>query len=203
MLPQLFQVRAPYCAVRFILYLNTSKILNTPYKNSPASRMQTKKQEWLAKGHGEVREITEKEFFNEMKGVDRMICHFYRSSVPCQIMEKHLLDLAKRHIETKFVKIQAEKAPFLTERLNLWMLPTLAVIKSEKTTDYVVGFDELGGSEDFPPEVLEQRLVAAGAIFEDSVPKGPPPGAEEAVHQRTMRKGGPERTNSDEDSDFD
>ena len=30
------------------------------------------------------------------------------------------------------------------------MLPTLAIIKLEKTTDYVVGFDELGGREDFP-----------------------------------------------------
>jgi hypothetical protein len=29
------------------------------------------------------------------------------------------------------------------------MLPTLAIIKHEKTTDYVVGLDELGGSEDF------------------------------------------------------
>jgi hypothetical protein len=29
------------------------------------------------------------------------------------------------------------------------MLPTLAVIKHEKTTDYIVGLDELGGSEDF------------------------------------------------------
>ena len=29
------------------------------------------------------------------------------------------------------------------------MLPTLAIIKHEKTTDYVVGLDELGGSEAF------------------------------------------------------
>lgn len=29
------------------------------------------------------------------------------------------------------------------------MLPTLALIKQEKTTDYVVGFDELGGRDDF------------------------------------------------------
>lgn len=29
------------------------------------------------------------------------------------------------------------------------MLPTLAIIKNEKTTDYVVGLDELGGVEDF------------------------------------------------------
>lgn len=39
------------------------------------------------------------------------------------------------------------------------MLPTLAVIKFEKTTDYVVGLDELGGTEDFSTEVLEARRV--------------------------------------------
>lgn len=166
--------------------------------------MQAKKQEWLAKGHGELREINEREFFGEMKGVDRMVCHFYRSSVPCQVMDKHLINLAKRHIETKFVKVHAEKAPFLTERLKVWMLPTLAIIKHEKTTDYVVGLDELGGSEDFPLEVLEQRLVAAGAIFEDAMPAVGGAGAgREPVQQRTMRKGGPQKTESDEDSDFD
>ena len=93
-------------------------------------------------------------------------------------------------METKFVRVHAEKAPFLTgeaeaaegrtysaatfrtspltllphlfaltltsmatcaaERLKIWMLPTLAIIRNEKTTDYVVGLDDLGGSADFP-----------------------------------------------------
>ena len=167
--------------------------------------MQARKQEWLSKGHGELREITEQDFFKEMKGVDRMVCHFYRSSIPCQVMDKHLLDLAKRHIETKFVKVHAEKAPFLTERLKIWMLPTLAIIKHEKTTDYIVGFDEFGGNENFPLDVLEQRLVVAGAIFEDSISAsgGGGSGAGGAGQQRTMRKGGFQKTESDEDSDFD
>lgn len=51
------------------------------------------------------------------------------------------------------MQINAEKAPFLVDRLKIWMLPTLALVKQEKTTDYVVGFDELGGRDDFPTEV--------------------------------------------------
>lgn len=168
--------------------------------------MQAKKQEWIAQGHGELREVMEPDFFKEIKGVDRLVAFFYRTSIPCDIMEKHLGNIAKRHLETKFVKIHAEKAPFLTERLRVWMLPTLAIVKMEKTTDYVVGFDELGGKEDFPPEVLEQRLVAAGAIFEESTGGGGGAGATAATapSQRTMRKGGVamRRTESDEDSDF-
>lgn len=46
-------------------------------------------------------------------------------------------------------QINAEKAPYLTDKLKVWMLPTLALIKSEKVIDYVVGFDDLGGKDDF------------------------------------------------------
>ena len=45
-----------------------------------------KKQEWLSKGHGELTEVLfEKEFFKEMKGEERMICHFYRENWPCKV----------------------------------------------------------------------------------------------------------------------
>ena len=55
-------------------------------------------------------------------------------------MDKHLLELAKQHWETKFLKINAEKSPFLTERLKIFMLPTLALVKKGKVEDYVVCF---------------------------------------------------------------
>jgi len=38
------------------------------------------------------------------------------------------------------LQINAEKSPFLTDKLKIWMLPTLALIKHEKVEDYVVGF---------------------------------------------------------------
>lgn len=46
--------------------------------------------------------------------MERMVVHFYRASFPCEIMDKHLAALAPKHLETKFVRIHAEKAPFLT-----------------------------------------------------------------------------------------
>ena len=57
------------------------------------------------------------------------------------------------------LQINAEKSPFLTERLKVWMLPTLALIRSGSTVDYVVGFQDLGGVDDFPTSVLEARLL--------------------------------------------
>ena len=80
------------------------------------------------------------------------------------------------------LQIHAEKSPFLTERLRVFILPTLALIKHEKTTDYVAGFDELGGTDDFPTDRLAQRLAHAGLIFENDAaeyggaPKSKPQG---------------------------
>jgi len=167
-------------------------------------KQQKKRQEWIRKGHGEYREVEEKEFFNEMKGEDRMVCHFYRNNWPCEVMDKHLKILSTKHLETKFVKLNAEKAPFLTDRLKIWMLPTLALIKNEKTTDYVVGFDELGGVDDFQTETLAMRLVAGGIIFESddykpqAASEGPARSIRSATDFRNYKK-----TESDEDSDFD
>ncbi|KAL2945863.1 hypothetical protein AAZX31_U023600 [Glycine max] len=46
---------------------------------------------------------------------------------PCKVMDKHLNILAKQHIETRFVKLNAEKSPFLAEKLKIIVLPTLAL----------------------------------------------------------------------------
>ena len=73
-------------------------------------------------------------------------------------MDMHLDMLSKKHLETKFAKIDAEKSLFLTERLKIWMLPTLAPSRKE-VLDYVVGFDDLGGTDDLPTD--HQRLVHA------------------------------------------
>jgi hypothetical protein len=113
------------------------------------------------------------------------------------VIDRHLETLCKLHLETKFCRIDAEKSPFLTERLKVWMLPTLALIKQEKVLDYVVGFDELGGRDDFSTETLRLRLAAAGAIVYggDARAKAAEPKAS-SIRSGTVGAG-------DEDSDFD
>ncbi|KAJ0010543.1 hypothetical protein Pint_33750 [Pistacia integerrima] len=129
-------------------------------------KMAEKRNRWISLGHGEYSEIpVEKDFFSIVKASDRVVCHFYRDNWPCKVMDKHLSILAKKHIETRFVKIHAEKSPFLAERLKIVVLPTLALIKNAKVDDYVVGFDELGGTDEFSTEELEERLAKAQVIF--------------------------------------
>nr|XP_033806546.1 thioredoxin domain-containing protein 9 [Geotrypetes seraphini]XP_033806547.1 thioredoxin domain-containing protein 9 [Geotrypetes seraphini]XP_033806548.1 thioredoxin domain-containing protein 9 [Geotrypetes seraphini] len=129
-------------------------------------KAQQQKQEWLSKGHGEYREIpSERDFFQEVKESKNVVCHFYRDTTfRCKILDKHLAALAKKHIETKFLKLNAEKAPFLCERLRIKVIPTLALVKDGKTKDYVVGFSDLGGTDDFTTETLEWRLGYADII---------------------------------------
>ncbi|KAL6218956.1 hypothetical protein ACLB2K_012163 [Fragaria x ananassa] len=129
-------------------------------------KMAEKRSRWISLGHGEYTEIpSEKDFFSAVKASDRVVCHFYRENWPCKVVDKHLSILAKQHIETRFMKINAEKSPFLAEKLKIVVLPTLALIKNAKVDDYVVGFDELGGKDDFSTEELEERLARAQVIF--------------------------------------
>ncbi|KAG9135052.1 hypothetical protein Leryth_011547 [Lithospermum erythrorhizon] len=128
-------------------------------------KMAEKRSRWISLGHGEYSEIqNEKEFFSVVKASDRVVCHFYRENWPCKVMDKHMSILAKQHIETRFVKINAEKSLYLAEKLKIVVLPTLALIKNAKVDDYVVGFDQLGGSDDFSTETLEERLAKAQVI---------------------------------------
>lgn len=77
--------------------------------------------------------------------------------------------IATKHPETKFCKINAEKSPFVCERLNIWMLPTLVLVKSGHTEHSIVGFDEFGGTDDFDFETFEQVLLAHGMLLETYV----------------------------------
>lgn len=129
-------------------------------------KAQHQKDEWLQNGHGKYEEIgDEKEFFSACKKSKNMVCHFYRNSTfYCKIIDKHLTALAAKHLETRFVKIDAERSKFLSERLRIKVMPTVCLVKDGKTVDYVVGLDDLGGKEDFPTEMMEWRIAQAGVI---------------------------------------
>lgn len=129
-------------------------------------KLAKKKQEWLANGHGEYDELSgEKEFFEVSKKSANIIAHFYRDSTErCKIVDHHLKILAKSHIEAKFCKVNAENSPFLTQRLRIKVIPTIAIVKDSKTKDYIVGFSDLGNRDDFTTEMMEWRIAQSGAI---------------------------------------
>ena len=111
-------------------------------------------------------------------------------------MKNWILDLLTWHHHA--TQINAEKSPFLTEKLKIWMLPTLALIQNEKVEDYVVGFDAMGGKDDFETSMLATHLANMEIIDADR-PVAARPNPEQ---QSKVRKGGFQATGSDEDSDF-
>lgn len=131
-------------------------------------RVHRQKLEWSALGHGRYEEVyEEKAFFDACKKSVRVIVHFGRNATRrCEIVDKHMRDLSAKHIETKFIKIDAEKSPFLCEKLRIWMLPTIVLIKAGKTDYSIVGFDDLGGSDDFTTDTLEGFLLSKEMLME-------------------------------------
>ncbi|KAG6623111.1 Thioredoxin-like protein [Phytophthora cinnamomi] len=146
------------------------------------------KQTLLAKGHGEYREITQDEFLKEVTGSPLVAVHFYhRDFERCKIMDMHLAKLARSHIECKFLKLNAEKAPFFVEKLVIRVLPTVVCFTNGVAfPERVIGFDGLTEDEEeaelanfgsrsnhhatssdtFPTAALARKLVEIGAIRE-------------------------------------
>ncbi|CAL4997806.1 unnamed protein product [Urochloa decumbens] len=153
-------------------------------------RAAERRAKWRAMGHGEYSEVPEKEFFAAAKASERLVCHFYRDNWPCKVLDKHLSILAKQHVETRFIKVHAEKAPFLTEKLRIVVLPTLAIVKNGKVEDYVVGFDELGGKDDFSTEDLEERLAKSQVIVLDGEGSAFTSKQAAAASKRSVRQSG-------------
>lgn len=133
-----------------------------------------KEVQWRSQGHLEYTELRdEKQWFEASKENERMVCHFYRGTTwRCEVVDKHMEILAKKHIETKFCRINAENCPFLAEKLLIVVLPTIVMTKDNFVNDRLEGFDELGGRDDFATDVLEKRLASKATIdYEEPVVK--------------------------------
>ncbi|XP_068643440.1 thioredoxin domain-containing protein PLP3B-like [Aristolochia californica] len=131
-------------------------------KNEAEKREALKRQ-----GHGEYREITEGDFLGEVTGIGRVICHFYHKEFyRCKIMDKHLKSLAPRHVETKFIRLDAENAPFIVSKLAIKTLPCVILFRDGIAKDRLVGFQDLGGKDDFTTKTLENLLIKKGIISE-------------------------------------
>ena len=120
----------------------------------------------MIRGHGKYEEITEQEFLPTVTGTDYVICAFFHKDFErCKIVDKHLFLICKEHIEAKFVRIDAEKCPFFVQKLQIQMLPTIVLFENGVAIDRIVGFDEVGGADDFPTMNLVRRLVKGGVLI--------------------------------------
>lgn len=133
-------------------------------------------QELRARGHGELATLTEtKEFFDVMKASDKLVVHFFTpANAFCELVDGHLDRIAKKHLETRVVRINAEKAEFLVDKLGVWMIPCIALVKDQKVVKMVQGLDELGGTDKFTTAFLAYFIGLQDVLKYDGVePEGP------------------------------
>ncbi|CAM9333115.1 unnamed protein product [Discosporangium mesarthrocarpum] len=109
----------------------------------------------IAKGHGQYREIAQDEFLPEVTGSAKVVVHFYHNEFHrCKIMDARLAEVAPRHLETKIIKINAEKAPFFVNKLQVRVLPTVVCFINGVAVHSIVGFEGL--TEGLPPDRLDE-----------------------------------------------
>ncbi|EFJ20002.1 hypothetical protein SELMODRAFT_418702 [Selaginella moellendorffii] len=125
-----------------------------------------KRQVLQRQGHGEYREVAEEDFLGEVTGSNKVVCHFYhREFFRCKIINKHLKALALKHFETKFIMVDAEKCPFFVSKLKIKTLPCVILFRNGIASERIVGFEELGGVDDFPTATLEKLLIKKGILI--------------------------------------
>jgi thiol-disulfide isomerase/thioredoxin len=116
--------------------------------------------------YGQYREIIETEFLDVMLKNKRVVCHFYHNDFErCKIMDNHLIKIANQHPETLFVKINAEKTPFFTAKLNVRVLPTVICFVDGKAITRFIGFQDFGMRDDFPTINITRKLILQKMII--------------------------------------
>mmetsp|Transcript_68627 Transcript_68627/g.120202 ORF Transcript_68627/g.120202 Transcript_68627/m.120202 type:complete len:210 (+) Transcript_68627:2-631(+) len=134
-------------------------------------KAQEKRQKYAQLGHGQYEEIVEEDFLKTVTASERSIVHFYhRHFERSKIMDMHLGRCAKKFFGTRFVKLDAEKAPFFVEKLKVRTLPCVVVFVDGVAVGRQMGFDGLGGDE-FSTAQLAWRLKEFGGIEEDFGPE--------------------------------
>jgi thiol-disulfide isomerase/thioredoxin len=136
-----------------------------------AQRLQNRNE---SRGHGEVRTISQDDFLPEcLETTSRFVAvhFFHRQFERCRILDHHLRIVASRHVECKFVRIDAERAPFFARKLSIRTLPTLVVFEKGQVLDRLIGFDGLESPTSDPDRwktsQLQVWLGRAGAIEYD------------------------------------
>lgn len=82
----------------------------------------------------------------------------------CKIMDKHLALLAPKHPEAKFLKVDAEKAPFFVGKLQVQVLPTLVFFEEGVAKARLQGFENLAGGmskgkeDEFPTSKVSREI---------------------------------------------
>lgn len=131
---------------------------------------QSQRAQNISLGHGSLRTIGQDDFLPECTGSSRyVVVHFFHDDFErCKIMDFHLKIVAAEHLEAKFLRMDAAKAPFFVHKLRVRTLPALYVFEEGKEIGRLTGFEGLAKDPKKPDEWqtgrLEEWIGGTGAI---------------------------------------
>lgn len=132
---------------------------------------QEKKLKYQGLGHGSYDEIEEEAFLKTVTASPRCVVHFYHKQFEkCKVMDMHLRKCARKFFGTRFVRLDAEKAPFFVQKLQIKTLPCAVVFNDGVAKGRQVGFDGLG-NEEFDTVQLAWRIKMWEGIEEEFGPE--------------------------------
>ena len=134
---------------------------------------------WRELHHGEVNCVdTTEAFFEATRTSERVVAVFGRAAPGAsatrevvESLEVALQAVARQHLETKFIRVDAERCPWLCEQLGITVLPSLVLVQQGKVVRVLHGLDTLWSasqqrSSGIAPAALERVLRNAGMAWE-------------------------------------
>ena len=143
---------------------------------------QLRNMELKSRGHGDYRTISQDEFLPETttcasagalvssslsksSSPEWVVVHFFHDEfMKCKVMDHHLKIVAEKHLECKFLRIEAQKAPFFCTKLKVVTLPTVLVLQNGIVVNRLVGFEGIADGNEWPTRLLQAWLGKSGAI---------------------------------------
>lgn len=124
--------------------------------------------EWKSKNHGVLTTVVDQgEFFQHVKQSQFVVCLFFKTANKwCDLLRDHLKVIARSHLETRFLEIEGEKAPYLCRKLNVFMMPTLVLCKDNKVNQQCNGLDPFNPTGQLTSALVEQRLYEWGFLVD-------------------------------------
>jgi len=127
-----------------------------------------KKLKYQGLGHGQYDNIEEEVFLKTVTDSERAVVHFYHKQFEkCKVIDMHLHKCAKKFFGTRFVRLDAEKAPFFVEKLGIKTLPCAVVFNDGVAKGRQIGFDGLDINGEFKTEELAWRIKCWEGLEED------------------------------------
>ena len=123
-----------------------------------------------------MEDLSEADLLAAAAAAPRLVAHFHHPAFTrCAVLDRHLAALAAAHPTTRFARIAAPEAPFLTTRLNIRVLPALLSFVAGACTGRCVGFDDYQPRRTPAAAALGGGgTTAAAALSFDAAPRRPP-----------------------------